>query len=76
MDNFNIYSLETPTNNDLTIIFTPYQSVSEYTYRVYKNDELYSALPVLGNTPSEITLDTSGKYVITASMMIDGETYT
>ncbi len=74
MDNFSIYSLETPTKENITVTFTPDAFTSEYTYRIYKNDELFSVLPVIGSAPSEIVFDTSGEYRIEASMLINGET--
>ena len=74
MDNFSIYSVTTPTKENISITFTPSYGCLEYTYHVYKNDEIYLTATVLDGTSKEILLETSGRYYISVNMLINGET--
>ena len=64
MNNFSIYESLIPTNTDITTTFTPDSNILRYTYRIYREAELVSSIKVEGNVSSDITLDSTGNYVI------------
>lgn len=63
MDNFNIYSIDTATNEDVVVTFTAPSNLVEYVCRIYKDGEKYQVIKGNGGQ-TEITLDTTGKYKI------------
>ena len=71
--NFDIQSLEKPTNKDLSIIFSPSNNVISYTYQIYKDDILIDSLDVLNNNISKINLNETGTYRINVNLnLING----
>lgn len=64
MDNFSLYSNDIATNTDIAITYTPSINTVEYTYKIYKNDQMISVERVTSNMPSLITLDSTGTYQI------------
>ncbi len=64
MDNFSLYEQKIPTNNDLTITFTPDEKTVKYEYIILKDNKEYRTVTVESNNPSHIFLDKTGKYQI------------
>lgn len=68
---------QTPTNQNLTITFTPNQNMVEYTYNLYKDGEIIDTQTVNQNIPATFTLDTTGTYKISVSVTLNtGFTFT
>lgn len=65
MNNFSIYSTDKYTNENITVTFTPDTYIINYTYRVYRDNELISVIKVDSNMPSDILLDSTGTFKIT-----------
>jgi Flp pilus assembly protein TadB len=61
---FNLEAQEKPTNQDLTITYTPDNLVMRYTYTVLKNGIPSSSESIDGEKPVNIVLDESGTYQI------------
>lgn len=74
MDGFNIYSSETPTREDITVIYTPPEDTIRYIYRVYNEDEVVSVHKINSNEPSTIILDSTGKMKIKVEVTNDIDT--
>lgn len=66
--NFNFDAHAEPTNQDLTIVFTPDSSVMRYTYSVFKDGEVISSNTIDDQEPVTLLLDESGKYQIIVEM--------
>lgn len=62
--NFNLVSHEEPTNQDLTIVFTPGSSVMRYTYTLMKDGTAIQGSTVSSRESTNLILDESGKYQI------------
>ena len=68
---------QTPTNQNLTITFTPNPNMVEYTYNLYKDGEIIDTQTVNQNIPATFTLDTTGTYKISVSVTLNtGFTFT
>ena len=68
---------QTPTNQNLTITFTPNPNMVEYTYNLYKDGEIVDTQTVNQNIPATFTLDTTGTYKISVSVTLNtGFTFT
>lgn len=61
---FNIDSKLDPTNQDLTIVFTPDSLVMRYTYTILKDGTPISSETIEENKPVQIKLDETGVYKI------------
>ncbi len=61
---FDIQSIDKPTNQNITIVFTPSLNVSSYTYIVYKNDIPIYTKNILENKSETILLKETGIYKI------------
>lgn len=66
MNNYEIslFELETPTNKDLTISFTPSKNTSYYKYSISKDGEKSEYIIINNNKNTEIFLNGSGIYQI------------
>lgn len=62
--NFNLSSTERPTNQDLTIVFTPSSSTMRYRYTVLKDELEIQSETIEGEIPTQIILEETGKYQI------------
>lgn len=72
--NFDIESAS-PTNQDITVVFSPSENVTSYTYQVYKDNILINSVDVYENISSEITMSETGTYAILVNLnLIDGTT--
>lgn len=67
---FNIEKTQTPTNQDLSIIFTPTDSTLNYTYQIYKNDIVIKTESVQNNSNTKIVLDETGRYKIVVTSIL------
>lgn len=73
--NFDIKSIEKPTNQDITIVFSPSNNVTSYTYQIYKDNVPLNAISTENNSKTTINLKETGTYKITVSMNLkDGNT--
>ena len=61
MDNFSQYELQTPTNQDLEITFTPEEGTFHYEYRVITDDHYGSWVSIENGDPITILLDQTGE---------------
>lgn len=60
MDNFSIYSIDTPTKEDVTITFTPKSDTQKIICRIFNNGELIDIQRYIGSKPVTIILTDSG----------------
>ena len=72
-NNFNIYSNENPTKNDINVVFSPETNATSYSYTVYKNDHVYLTNNVTGNNSVNINLKDTGTYKIVVQVNINNE---
>ncbi len=61
---FSLYEQTKVANKELIIIYKPNVSTLEYSYKVYKDNKVYSELTVKNNKMSSIHLGESGTYKI------------
>lgn len=62
--NFDIESMTKPTNQDLTIVFSPSNNVTSYTYQIYKDKVPVKTIDVYSNASANIVLNETGTYQI------------
>ena len=63
-ENFDIESTEKPVNKNITIVFSPSNNVTSYTYQIYKDNIPVNKITVQNNQPSNILLTETGTYKI------------
>ncbi len=66
--NFSVNSIDVPTNQDVTVSFSPVIGTQNYTYTVYKDDIPQTTQQVTGQDSSEIYLTDTGTYKIVVNM--------
>ena len=75
--NFDIQSIDKPTNKDINITFSPSTSVASYTYQIYKDNIPTNKILIGNNEPATITLKETGTYQIEVQMrLLNGYTDT
>ena len=75
--NFDIQSIDKPTNKDINITFSPSTSVASYTYQIYKDNIPTNKILISNNEPATITLKETGTYQIEVQMrLLNGYTDT
>ena len=62
--NFDIESTKKPVNKNITIVFSPSNNVTSYTYQIYKDSVPISKVEVPNNQSSNIILKETGTYKI------------
>ena len=71
--NFDIVKTDKPTNQNLTIGFSPSINVTSYTYQIYKNGIPIKSTDISNQNAIDITLNETGTYKITVQVnLIDG----
>lgn len=65
---FDIESIKKPTNQDITIVFSPSNNVTSYTYQIYKDNIPLNTVSVDNNSKSSIDLKETGIYKINVQM--------
>ena len=63
-ENFDIESTKKPVNKNITIVFSPSNNVTSYTYQIYKDSVPIDKVTVSNNQPSNILLTETGTYKI------------
>ena len=61
---FSINSISTPTNEDVTITFSPSSSTTKYVYTIYNSGTAQKTVEVKNNNPVNIYLTETGNYQI------------
>ncbi len=64
LNNFSLYEQRSPTNEDLTIIFTPNEHIIKYEYIILKDNQEYRSITINSSSPTNIFLDRTGEYEI------------
>ena len=62
--NFDIESIDKPTNKDITIVFSPSNNVTSYTYQIYKDNVPIKTVDIYNSNAANIVLSETGKYQI------------
>ena len=74
---FDIESIEKPTNQDITVVFSPSNNVTSYTYQIYKDNIPLNTIHVDNNSESSIDMKETGIYKINLQLNLnDGSTDT
>jgi len=63
---FNIDNQVKPANKDIIVVFSPSNNTVKYNYTIYQNGKAINTINVDSNKPSNIVLDDSGNYQISA----------
>ena len=75
--NFDIVKTDKPTNQELTVVFSPSINVTSYTYQIYKNGIPIKSTDISNQNAVDITLNETGTYKITVHVnLIDGSSET
>ena len=70
---FDIESVTKPVNQDITVVFSPSQNVTSYTYQIYKDDILIGTTDIASNTNATIKFEETGTYKISVQVnLING----
>ncbi len=67
-NNFSIYSIDVPTNQDITLSFSPIDGTQNYTYTIYKDSSPVTTQQISGANVTEINLTETGTYKIVVNM--------
>ena len=70
VEEFSIFEQVKPTKQDLSIIFTPNDSIIKYEYRIIKDNVYDDYILVDNNEPTTIILSETGTYKIEVKAMI------
>lgn len=74
---FDIESIEKPTNQDITVVFSPSNNVTSYTYQIYKDNIPLNTIHVDNNSEASIDMKETGIYKINLQLNLnDGSTDT
>ncbi len=65
--NFSINSQTKPTNQDMTVVFSPSINTVKYSYTVYKDGKVLNTAEIINNKPSNIYFDETGSYHISVT---------
>ena len=71
---FDIESIKKPTNKDITVVFSPSNNVTSYTYQIYKDNVPLNSVTVDDGSETSIDMKETGVYKISVDVNLKNGT--
>ena len=71
---FDIEKIDKPVNSDITIVFSPSDNVTSYTYQIYKNNILVNTTDIAQNINTQFNFTETGTYKISVQVNLSNGT--